>query len=82
MDNAGNITDACLLAVVAVLLAFKRPDVTVDASTSSVTIHSPDVREPLPLSVHHTPLAVTFALFGVRALLFLIDLSLCAGLQS
>ena len=29
-------------------------------------LHAPGVREALPLSLHHLPLAVTFALFEVR----------------
>ena len=65
LDHVGNLIDACFLAVVAALMAFRRPDATVDASTAAVVVHSPDVREPLPLSLHHTPIAVTFALFGV-----------------
>ena len=32
-----------------------------------MTLHAPDMREPLPLSLHHLPLAVTFALFEVRS---------------
>lgn len=31
-------------------------------------VHSPDVREPQPLSIHHLPFAITFALFGVSGL--------------
>ena len=30
-----------------------------------VTVMSPDVREPLPLTIHHLPIAVTIALFQV-----------------
>ncbi|KAK9785859.1 hypothetical protein WJX73_009684 [Symbiochloris irregularis] len=63
LDHAGALVDACFLATMAALMAHRRPDATVDASTSDITVHSPDVREPVPLSLHHTPLAVTFALF-------------------
>jgi hypothetical protein len=32
---------------------------------SDIVVHSPDVREPLPLSIHHLPVAVSFGLFEV-----------------
>lgn len=65
LDHDGALVDACFLATMAALMAHRRPDATVDASTSEITVHDPDVREPVALSLHHTPLAVTFALFEV-----------------
>jgi exosome complex component RRP45 len=70
----GNATDACALAALAALRAFRRPEVSVSLSTDNsttdnstggasgmvITLHSSDEREPLPLALHHTPLAVTF----------------------
>ena len=35
---------------------------------AAVVVHPPDVREPLPLSLHHLPMPVTFALFEVSQL--------------
>ena len=35
-------------------------------SVQEVTVMSSDVREPLPLTIHHLPIAVTIALFQVR----------------
>ena len=71
LDNCGNIADAAALSALGALLAFRRPDVTVGpgetGDVQAVTVHSPDVREPVPLSLHHLPLAVTFAFFGVRS---------------
>ena len=67
LDHGGNLTDACFLAAVAALKAFRRPDASVDAATSTVIVHPTDVREPLALSLHHTPIATTFANFEVRA---------------
>lgn len=32
----------------------------------AITVHSPEVREPRPLSLHHLPLPITFALWEVR----------------
>ena len=70
LDNCGNMADAAALSALGALLAFRRPDVTVGpgetGDVQAVTVHSPDVREPVPLSIHHLPLAVTFAFFGVR----------------
>ena len=60
--------DACGLSALGALMAFRRPDLTVGGGDDgqAVTVHSPDVREPLPLSIHHLPLPITFALFEVR----------------
>ena len=68
LDHQGNLTDACGLAALAVLMAFRRPDVTVGGGDDgqAVTVHPPDQREPVPLSLHHLPLPISFALFEVR----------------
>ena len=73
LDHAGNVVDAALLAALAALLAFRRPDASVAPGADgeergAVTLHAPDVREPLPLSLHHLPLAITFGLFEVRSM--------------
>ena len=69
LDAAGNITDAVFLSCLAALMAFKRPEVTVesgeDGKQPSITVHSVEDREAVPLSLHQAPLAVTFALFQV-----------------
>ena len=70
LDHAGNLADAAALAALAALLAFRRPDASIDKDlgiSGGVTLHAPDVREALPLSLHHLPLAITFALFEVRS---------------
>ena len=56
---------ACLTRtqVLAALLSHRRPEASVAAETGEVVEHSPSVREPLALSLHHKPLAVAFALF-------------------
>lgn len=61
LADDGNALDAAVLAAAAALLHARRPDVTV--SGRDVIVHSPDEREPLPLPVHHVPIAVSFALF-------------------
>lgn len=62
LDYVGNICDACFLATLASLRHFRRPDVSV--SGTEVTIHSIDEKEPIPLTIHHTPLSITYALFN------------------
>ncbi|CAI5508646.1 unnamed protein product [Closterium sp. Naga37s-1] len=65
MDNDGNLVDACCLAAVAALLAFRRPEVTVGGDDGmQVVVHSVEERDPIPLTVHNLPLAVTFAYFN------------------
>lgn len=57
----GNCVDAATLAAMAALLHARRPDVTVRGR--DVVIHPTDQRDPLPLPVHHVPIATSFALF-------------------
>ncbi|CAI5528504.1 unnamed protein product [Closterium sp. Naga37s-1] len=65
MDNDGNLVDACCLAAVAALLAFRRPEVTVGGDDGmQVVVHSVEERDPIPLTVHNLPLAVSFAFFN------------------
>jgi len=64
LDHDGNLTDACCLAALAALTAFRRPEVTVGGATGKeITVHPKEVKEPVPLTIHHIPLAVTLALF-------------------
>lgn len=70
LDNGGNLADACMLCTLAALMAFRRPDTEVvaggaDSARARVTLLSPSVREPVPLSLHHLPLAISFAFFEV-----------------
>ena len=85
LDHNGNLADAASLSALAALLAFRRPEVTLEAGETGmgvgvgegqrIVVHPPNVREPLPLSIHHTPLAVTFASFQVSTV-YLISESL------
>ncbi len=60
IDDDGNATDASLLAAISALLAFKRPDVTVNGDI--VQVHPPSEKYPVPLTFHHLPIPATFAL--------------------
>eukprot|EP00198_Chlamydomonas_reinhardtii_P014113 XP_001703450.1 3'-5' exoribonuclease PH component of the exosome [Chlamydomonas reinhardtii] len=64
LDHGGNLLDCCFLAALAALMAFRKPEVEVGGeSGSEIIVHPPEVREPVPLTIHHLPVAVTFALF-------------------
>ena len=72
LEHGGNLTDACLLSAVAALMVFRRPEVEVaggdsEAGGSRISMLSPAVREPLPLSLHQLPLSATFGIFGVMS---------------
>ena len=62
LDDGGNLTDAASLASIAALRHFRRPEVTVN--NGKVIEHPLEERVPTPLSVHHTPLSLTFAFIG------------------
>ncbi|KAG2232668.1 ribosomal protein S5 domain 2-type protein [Thamnidium elegans] len=67
LDHDGNLADCASIAAITALLHFRRPDVTV--SGEDVTIHPIDQRNPVPLSIHHIPICVTFAFFDNGELL-------------
>ncbi|XP_059665326.1 exosome complex component RRP45A isoform X2 [Cornus florida] len=62
IDNGGNLVDAANIAALAALLTFRRPECTLGGEDGQeVIVHPHEVREPLPLIIHHLPIAVTFA---------------------
>ncbi|KAI8871487.1 hypothetical protein GQ42DRAFT_144578 [Ramicandelaber brevisporus] len=63
LDHDGNLADACCVAAIAALRHFRRNDVTVTGAGEEVIVHPVDQRAPVPLSIHHTPVCVTFAFF-------------------
>lgn len=69
VDFCGNALDAAELVAITALKHAHRPEVTV--SGTEVTIHPVTHREPVPLPVHHIPIATTFALLedGASALI-------------
>lgn len=67
MDYGGNIFDAAIIGTIVAIKAFRKPDVSVVSNiegVASVVFHKQDERDPLPLALHHTPLSVSFAIFG------------------
>ncbi|KAI9012605.1 ribosomal protein S5 domain 2-type protein [Phycomyces nitens] len=61
LDHDGNLVDCACIAAITALLHFRRPDVTVVGE--EVTIHPVDQRNPVPLSIHHIPICITFGFF-------------------
>ncbi|XP_076915210.1 exosome complex component RRP45A-like [Bidens hawaiensis] len=65
IDNGGNLVDAANIAALAALSTFRRPECTSGGDDGQeLIIHPPDEREPLPLILHHFPIAVTFGFVG------------------
>lgn len=58
----GGFIDASCIAVMAGLLHFKKPDITVHGET--VLVHPVDEREPVPLGILHIPICITFSFFN------------------
>jgi len=61
LDHYGNLIDCASIATITALLHFRKPDVTIHGS--SVTVHGLSEREPVPLSIHHIPVSITFGFF-------------------
>ncbi|KAI7824988.1 ribosomal protein S5 domain 2-type protein [Kickxella alabastrina] len=74
LDHGGNLMDAAAAAAIVALRHFRRPDVTVQGEEA--IIHDPRERNPVPLSIHHTPVCVSFAFLGALGELAVLDPSL------
>ncbi|KAG9339870.1 hypothetical protein JZ751_022375 [Albula glossodonta] len=61
LNHEGNITDAASIAAIAALCHFRRPDVGIQGE--EVTVYSADERDPIPLSIYHMPICVSFSFF-------------------
>lgn len=73
LDFDGGLVDASCVAIMAALQHFRRPDVSVDGEM--VTIYTLAERVPVPLSIMHLPICVTFSFFHAGEVV-LIDASL------
>jgi len=73
VDHDGGLIDASCIAVIAALQHFRRPDVLVEGEKA--TVLSPREREPIPLSILHQPLCVTFSYYNDGDI-FLVDANL------
>ncbi|XP_051475250.1 exosome complex component RRP45 isoform X2 [Apus apus] len=61
LNHDGNIVDAASIAGIVALCHFRRPDVSLQGE--EVTVYTPEERDPVPLSIHHMPICVSFAFF-------------------
>ena len=61
LNYDGNLISCCSVAALAALAHFKTPAVTVE--NSEIIIHPIREKDPLPLSLHHFPILVSFAVF-------------------
>uniref|UniRef100_A0A8B9WU58 Exosome complex component RRP45 n=1 Tax=Bos mutus grunniens TaxID=30521 RepID=A0A8B9WU58_BOSMU len=61
LNHDGNIIDAASIAAIVALCHFRRPDVSVQGD--EVTLYTLEERDPVPLSIHHMPICVSFAFF-------------------
>ncbi|XP_027361116.1 exosome complex component RRP45A-like isoform X2 [Abrus precatorius] len=65
LDNGGNLVDAANIAALASLLTFRRPECSFAGEDGQqVVVHPPEQRDPIPLIIHHLPIAVTFGFFS------------------
>ncbi|XP_039289513.1 exosome complex component rrp45 isoform X2 [Nilaparvata lugens] len=71
LNHEGNLVGCCSVAALSALAHFRRPDVTVDGHT--VIVHDPAERELVPLSLHHYPVAIEYAIFEDGDVLILSD---------
>lgn len=62
LNYDGNLIGCCSVAALASLSHFRRPDVTTNGE--EVIIHSPAEKDPIPISLHHHPVAIAFAIFN------------------
>ncbi|XP_033890440.3 exosome complex component RRP45 [Acipenser ruthenus] len=61
LNHDGNIMDAASIAAITALCHFRRPDVSIQGE--DVTVYTPEERDPVPLSIHHMPICVSFSFF-------------------
>jgi len=62
LNHEGNLVDAASVAALTALCHFRCPDVTITGEET--IIHSPAERDPIPLSLHHYPVCVSYAVFN------------------
>lgn len=63
LAHDGNLAGAASLAACGSLMTFRRPECAVDPNNGTVTVHSADAREAIPLNMHHFPIASMYCFF-------------------
>jgi exosome complex component RRP45 len=62
LDDEGNLIDCACIAAISALLHFRRPEVAI--IDDEVIVYPPEQKNPVPLSIHHIPICVTFGFFA------------------
>ncbi|QPG74039.1 hypothetical protein FOA43_001358 [Brettanomyces nanus] len=62
LNYDGNFVDASCIAVMSALLHFRKPDIEV--AGEDVVVYDTNQREPVPLSILHIPISITFNYFN------------------
>ncbi|KAJ8867135.1 hypothetical protein PR048_032999 [Dryococelus australis] len=62
LNHEGSLVDAASIAALTALNHFRRPDVTMNGE--QIVIHDPSERDPIPLTLHHQPVCITYAMFN------------------
>ncbi|XP_015596977.1 exosome complex component RRP45 [Cephus cinctus] len=61
INHDGNLVDCASIAALAALMHFHRPDVS--SSEEEIIIHSFAEKDPLPLTIYHHPVCISFLVF-------------------
>jgi exosome complex component RRP45 len=62
LSHDGNLVDTACVGVIAALQHFRKPDTSTEGE--AVTVYTVREREPVPLSLLHFPLCISFSFFG------------------
>lgn len=74
LSHDGNLIDTACIGVIAALQHFRRPDTSTQGE--EVTVYTLAERTPVPLSLLHFPLCVTFSFYGEKGEYVLLDATL------
>ncbi|GLD92489.1 hypothetical protein PINS_up001048 [Pythium insidiosum] len=64
VDHGGNLIDCVSLAAIAAMMHYRRPEVSVQGSTT--TVYRIDEHAAVPLSLHHIPISISFCFIERR----------------
>lgn len=62
LNYDGGVIDASCIGVMTALQHFKKPDISIDGE--NVIIHDYEERQPIPLSILHVPICISYSFFN------------------
>ncbi|KAG7193425.1 uncharacterized protein KQ657_000843 [Scheffersomyces spartinae] len=65
LNYDGNFIDVTCFAVMIALQHYKKPDVLVEAGGDKIIVHLVDERQPVPLSILHVPICLTYLFYNL-----------------